>query len=321
MMVHCRLAIEIGPEENLIEDEEVYEVPIPTPSPPHSLLHVETHNSTHSPLSSPAKKKFGEHFVEISQDGDGDEAPPAHPGDDDPAAAPAAAAVLSTPVSSKLTLWQSISEDHTVDSIDSHHSNSSRSETPPSTHHHSHLHHLQHQSQMTSGGGGDRENIFSPQEVRKRSSSMKKVGGSTTEISVITRTTSHGISFSTEDIPSSSFSSSSPSGAASSRSPEFSLNARNRSQSERGFPSKQLRRLSSGARLEGAAMAAVELARLDGFIESPLRGNGSPLLSSDGKKSRRSSTAGTYVRSVVSSATRDPHPLLLLLLSAVTKLM
>jgi hypothetical protein len=303
MMVHCRLAIEIGPEENLIEDEEVYEVPIPTPSPPHSLLHVETHNSTHSPLSNPVKLKFDENFVEISHDGDDCD-------DEDPAGAPAGA-VLGTPVSSKLTLWQPINEDHTVDSLDSHHSNSNNSETPPSTHHHyHHPHHLQYQSQMASGGG-DRENIFSPQEVRKRSSSMKKVGGSTTEISVITRTTSHGISFSTEDIPSSSSFSSSPLGvattggegaaAASSRSPEFSFNGRNRSQSERGFPSKQLRRLSSGARLEGAAKAAVELARLDGLIDSPLRGNGSPILSPDGKKSRRSSTAGTYVRSVVSS--------------------
>jgi hypothetical protein len=122
---------------------------------------------------------------------------------------------------------------------------------------------------------------------------MKKAGGST-EISVITRTGSHGFSLSAEDIPSSS-----------SRSPEFSLGGRNRSQSERGFPSKQLRRLSCVARLEGAAKAALELSRLDGFIESPLK-NGSPILP-DGKKSRRSSTAGTYVRSVTSlSMTSSP---------------
>lgn len=240
------MAIEIGPEDNLIEDDEVYEVAIPTPS-----LSLDTQNSTVSPLSSPVKSKIDQNFeVSTGQSTTAD--------------------VLSTPVSdekrSKFVLWHAIDEE-TIDSIGS--------DTPS-------------QKELPTSGSmqsGDKENIFSPQEVRKRSSSMKKAGGST-EISVITRTGGHGFSLSAEDIPSSS------------RSPEFSFGGRNRSQSERGFPSKQLRRLSSGARLEGAAKAALELSRLDVFIESPLK-NGSPILP-DGKKSRRSSTAGTYVRSVTS---------------------
>jgi hypothetical protein len=184
-----------------------------------------------------------------------------------------------------MALWQSISEeepeDHTVEIV-----------TPPKKK-------MPHTNSLPSA---ERENIFSPQEVRKRSSSMKKAGGST-EIAVITRTGSHGQSFSAEDVPS-----------PSSRSPEFSFGTRNRSQSERMGPSRLFRRLSSGARLEGAAKAAVELSRLDELLDSPNKSSGggppgysSPAPGEGNKPTRRSSTAGNYVRSA--AALYSPLPI------------
>jgi hypothetical protein len=255
-----RLAIEIGPEENLIEDEEVYEVQIP---PQQQLLTVETHNSTSSPLTSPTK-----HSIDDS-----------HPGYD---SCSSFETTSTTPMvegekRSKVMLWQTISEEEEPELVP----RAPLVETPPKKT-------LPHTNSLPTSG----DNIFSPQEVRKRSSSMKKAGGST-EIAVITRTASHGHSFSAEDVPSPS--------SSMTRSPEFSLSGRNRSQSERMGPSRLLRRLSSGARLEGAAKAAMELSRLDELLDSPSQNNGgndSPVATLEGKKaSRRSSTSGNYARS------------------------
>lgn len=236
-----RLAIELGPEENLIEDEEIFEVQVPNPP-----LSLDTQPSS---LSTPDKRSTDTNIEETPNE--------KLPVD------------LPTPVeekpAKKMILWQTISEEE----IDS----TPIPETPTKKISHSH-----------SLPQAEREHIFSPQEVRKRSSSMKKAGGST-EIAVITKGASHGPSFSAEDVPS-----------PTPRSPEFSLGVRNRSQSERIFPNKQLRRLSSGARLEGAAKAAAELVRLEEYA-SPVKENNSP--APGNKPSRRSSTTGSYVRFVL----------------------
>ena len=271
-----RLAIELGPEDNLIEDDEVYEVNLPTQSSTSvsgigdslekdlnaemSINNVTSQATNgkeqNDSLSSP-QKITNDSTVEFKE------------------------RVESAP---KCVVWQTVDDDQENEIEKNNNTNKSNNQSilmeSPET------------KKSDSLSSLERENIFSPHLVRKRSSSMKKAGGST-EISVVTRSGSHGHSFSAEDIPSTS----------SPRSPEFSFSARNRSQSERGMI--PLRRLSSGARLEGAAKVAMAMAGLDAQISSPNNNIGaslSPLTMSNEIKTpvRRSSTHGSYVRSAIS---------------------
>jgi hypothetical protein len=236
------LAIELGPEDSLLEDEDEHAPPAPISSPLKSKSSV----PAQTPNTPPKTVTISLDPVEITTPVE------QHP---------VAEEIIETPTSK---LWPMVtSETESIDTPDS--------KVVP--------HELQASSSL------DRETLFSPQEVRKRSSSMKKSGGST-EISVISRSNSQGHS---DDFPI----------ALSPRSPEFSLTARNRSQSERRPPNKQFRRLSSGARLEGAARAAIELAKFDSPQKDPV----SPIISADSsepkKAARRSSAnAGSYVRSL-----------------------
>lgn len=269
MLLFIRLAIELGPEDNLIEDDEVYEVKISNEISTSTGITSENGEKNEVMTSIQVNNEINEQKSILTTP-----QKTVHVNTEKNQKNQNITIESTTP---KCVLWQSIDDNDNDDD----HNKAPTIESPE----------IKKMSQSDSLSSVEKENMFSPQEVRKRSSSMKKAGGST-EISVITRTGSHGFSFSAEDLPS----------ASSPRSPEFSLSStRNRSQSERGFGHHPLRRLSSGARLEGTAKAALELAKLDENIVSPIKDSLPPSSSFDTtndsqKPARRSSAHGSYVR-------------------------
>jgi hypothetical protein len=227
-----RLAIELGPEDNLLEEEE------------------EEGGGSSSQLDSPpivgGSETMSQWDVPLSVQKENTLSPPPLVKDS------SSPGLAKKSISSAWALGASVDQDQDIDSEDV--CVSSPGPTQPSDSPAPHQPTPYSPPSSCTENSPDSQLMFSPQEVKRRSSSLRRVSISKA-ISVVDRVmSSDDIVLEEHKLP---------------RSPEFTFTSRNRSNSERkGLNDRHaLRRMSSGPRIEGAVQAALEFSKLDSMRE------------------------------------------------------